>query len=129
METRDLAKSKLHDLPAIFLIYHDQVLLVDKIAHQNKQLKQKYTQLESDFFALSEKIGDSKNKVNDETVDAQAQGKNKQIEETQPDDDRNNQYKLLAETKEQMIGLLNRKITEHQDKITEMQERLSDLAH
>lgn len=51
------------------MIYHDQILLVEKIAHQNKQLKQKYTQLEADFFALSDKITDPKNKaVNDEAV-------------------------------------------------------------
>lgn len=69
LETKQLVKQKIPDLPSILVIYHDQILLVEKIAHQNKQLKQKYTQLEADFFALSDKITDPKNKaVNDEAV-------------------------------------------------------------
>lgn len=38
-------------------------MLMDKITHQNKQLKQKYAQLETDFFNLSEKIAETKPKT------------------------------------------------------------------
>lgn len=42
--------------------------LVQKIVHQNKLLKQKYTQLQADYFNLSDKIAETKNKNVEEPV-------------------------------------------------------------
>ena len=46
-------------------IYKDQVGLCEKISQQNKSLNQKYSELEDEYYVLSEKL--SEKKINGET--------------------------------------------------------------
>lgn len=69
------------DLAAVLKIYKEQIMLVDKIAHQNKQLKIKYSQLETEFFSLSEKISEAKAKTEGEEGN-EAKNSGKSREET-----------------------------------------------
>lgn len=62
IEARELSKERVGDLGAVLKLYREQIGLLDKIAHQNKQLKVKYSQLETEFFSLSEKITEAKAK-------------------------------------------------------------------
>lgn len=63
IESRELSVVRVPDLADVLKIYREQIMLMDKITHQNKQLKQKYAQLETDFFNLSEKIAETKPKT------------------------------------------------------------------
>ena len=45
-----IPRDKVKDLSRVLSIYHDQISLSEKISNQNKQLKQKYADLETEYY-------------------------------------------------------------------------------
>lgn len=60
IEQHGLSREKVKDMNKIIEIYQSQVAIAQKMTQQNKQLKDKCTNLEGDYHVLSQKYNEVK---------------------------------------------------------------------
>lgn len=60
IDEHSLTKEKIKDLAKVFEVYQSKISINDKIQQQNKQLKQKLADSESEYHELSQKYNELK---------------------------------------------------------------------
>ena len=104
-------RDKIKDLSRVLSIYHDQISLSEKISNQNKQLKQKYSDLEAQYFELSDKYNEQKTIMTTNDIEVSPNSEKTGKEENENQEEKVGQLKSIIEGKEQVIVSVNKQLS------------------